>query len=448
MPRSPEHRPRRPRRWDLVLTWAVLLAPALVLAGVLVARQQTGDLEARLVRDARELLSRRHPRPVHVDAPSPGAIGDAIPAHLPSLDAAAQELAKDEPALRRTREVVAGSAPLDTLPPWTAAALQRLGPDLDALLAATRAERADFPATRDCQSLLDDGGWAGWQLAATLAGVRMRTSLAAGEPEAALRDGLDGLALGRDLAVARFLVGRMEGAEVVARLAPPMVDAIDALPGAAERRDAARRVRIVRDALPPLSRTFRDAATVSSVYMSAVLPATVLDALGPCASAVRHGGATRAALWQRLMFRDGWRGLREAQDALTAAADLPEPVRSDAFEDIARRALRQVNPLAAIAAPGHGKYARRSDAARLRLDALVLAAGAGAFRDERRRWPSSVAELAEAGELTTDEAGRLAGARLERVDDRRALSIAVPLPHADVAQPDETLAIVLRGAAR
>jgi hypothetical protein len=94
--RAPEHRARAPRRWDLVLTGAVLLAPALVLAGVLAVRQRTGDPEARLVRDARELLSRRHPRPVHVDAPSPGAIGDAIPRHLPPLDAAAKELAKDE----------------------------------------------------------------------------------------------------------------------------------------------------------------------------------------------------------------------------------------------------------------------------------------------------------------------------------------------------------------
>ena len=402
--------PRRRRRWDLVLAWTAILGPALALGCWLAVRQQVGDLEARVVRDTSELFSRSNARPVHGDAPSPGAIGDAVPRHLPPLEAAAKALAKDEAGTRRARDVVSGEAPIDALPDSFAAALDRLGPDVDALLAATRAERADFPVTKESFSPLDDGGWLGWQLAATLAGVRMRRALAAGEPASALRDGLDGLALGRDAAIARFLVGRMVGAAVVSRLSPAVAAAVDALPDAVARRDALRRLRAIRDAFPPFSRTLADDFTLMQLYAGEALPRSVRDALHPRARAIVEGASRKTAMWERLAIRDGWRGLREVEDLLVAAADRPEPERAAVAAAVKARVLRSPNPFAAIALPDFGKYARRADASNRRLDGLVLAAAAGAFQAERRRWPESVTEIVATGDLDRSEAARLAGA--------------------------------------
>lgn len=416
-----------------------------MLAAWVAARQRVGDLEARVVRDTNELFARSHPRPVHVGAASPGATGDAVARHLPPFEAAAQALAKDEAALQRTREVVSGTAPLVALPAVSAAALERLEPDLDALLRATRAERADFPATRDHFSLLEgSGGWVGWQLAATFAGVRMRLALAAGQPRRAVVDGLDGIALGRDAAIAWGLVGRMVGAAIVSRLAPPMTAAIDALPDAAARRDVLERVRALRDAIPPFSRTLADESTLTQLYVGDALPASLRAALDPRARTVMQDGLRETGWWQRLAIRDGWRELREAQDALIAAADLPEPDRSAAFAAVNARVTRSVNPFAAIGLPSYLGYARRADAATRRLDALVLAAAAGALHAERGRWPASLAEVAAAGEIDPSEAARLADVALEEMDGGRALSIRVPLPRADGEEPSD-LAFVLRG---
>ncbi len=435
---------RRPRsRWDLVLAWVVILAPALALASWLAVRQQVGDLEARLIRDTNELFVRTYPRYVHVDTALPGAIGDAVERHLPPFEAAAKAFENNADGIQRARDVVSGAAPVADLPAPFAAALARLEPDLDALLAATRAERADFPATKDFATPLDGCGWAGWQLAATFAGVRMRLSLAAGDSRSALRDGLDALALGRDAAIARGLVGRMVGAAIFARLAAPLSDAVDALPDARTRRDAPRRLRAIRDAIPRFSRTLADEITYTQLFMSDALSGSARAALDPRARAVTLVELRDTAWWQRLAIRDGWRDLRAAQDALVAAADLPDGDRAAAFAAAGARVMRSVNPYAAIALPNYTQYARRSDAAARRLDALVLAAATGAFRDDHGHWPASIAEIAAVGDVDPSEVARLAGAGFEPADGGRDLSVHVPLPPANEKEAKE-LVIVLR----
>lgn len=369
------------------------------------------------------------------------AVGDGAPGPAPC---SARRLQDDAAVLAKTREVVAGATPVAALPPSVIAALADVEPDLDALLAATRTERADLPDSLDA---VGTGGWAAtWQIAATLAGARMRMVLAAGEPRRALRDGLDALALGRDVAIARGLIGRMVGAAIVSRLAPPVSAAVDALRDPADRRDALRRLRVIRDALPPFSRTLGDEMIYTQLYMGEALSTRVRSALDPRAGAMVREGLRDTTWWTRLMVRDGWRDLRKAQDAVVAAADLPEEERTAAWKDVEARLMRLANPYAAIGLPDYGRYARRAEASVRRLDALVLAAAAGAFRDSLGRWPRSVAEIASFGAIDAEEAARLAEAELRVGPDGGGHSLIVPLPRADEKEPGD-IRLVLRGSA-
>jgi hypothetical protein len=435
---------RSPRRWDLVAAWVVILLPALTIAAALAGRQRIGDLEGRIVRDANALFSRTHPRPVHVDAPVGAAMGDLARAHLPSIAAVEKRL---EGELAKTREVVSGTSPLGALPPSVTVALAELGPELDAVLHATHAARADFP---DALDLGKDGEWIrATQHAALLAGVRMRVALAAGDPASAIRDGLDALALGRDVAIAGGLVGRMVDAAIDARLAPVVSAAVDALPTPAERRDALRRLRVLRDAVPPFSRTLADEMVLAQLAMGDALSARAESALDPRPRAVLRYGLRDAGWWTRLAIRDGWRDLREAQDELVAAADLPDAERTATWNAVAERLKKLVNPLPVISLPNYERLARRADASFVRLDAVVLAAAAGVFRDARGRWPRSVEELASAGELDPRGSARLQEVELQADPHSGSLTIVAPLPRPDDKAPGELrLTLEGRGGAR
>ena len=429
---------RRPRRWDLALAWLVILLPALTLAAILAARQRVDDLSERMVRDTNALFARTYPRPAHVDPPGPAIPGEGLARHMARIGEAAK-LHGSDPVLR---QVTSGVLPVSSLPPVIAADLERLEPALEALLGATRGERVEL--ADPCLSSGGDGGWSGLSFAASLVGVRMRLAMAAGDPERALRDGLDGLAVGRDVALGRQLVGRMAAASVVERLAPSLGEAIDRLPGAGADRDASRRLRVIRDALPPFSVTLSDEWVCTQLMIGEALPASARARLDPRARAlVERDGLKDTAFWQRFTFRDGWRDMRAAQDALVATADLPETERAAAWSRVQDRLLRQPNPVAAIAMPDFGKYARRAAASVRRLDALVLVAAAGAFRSTRGAWPGAVADLASAGELSAAEAARLGEAELE-VARGDGLAITVSLPRGDERDPAE-VRFVLRG---
>jgi hypothetical protein len=432
------------RRWDLVAAWLVILLPPLTIATALAVRQRIGDLEERIVRDANALFSRTHPRALHVDAPVGVTMGDLARPHLRSLAAAEKRLGGE---LAKAREVVSGTSPLGALPSSMTVALAELGPELDAVLHATRAARADFPDALDPG---EDGEWVhAVQLAALLAGVRMRVALAAGDPTGAVRDGLDGLALGRDVAIAGGLVGRMMGAAIDARLAAVVSTAVGALPTAAERRDALRRLRIIRDAVPPFSSSLADEMVLAQLAMGDALSERARSALDPRPRAALGDGLRDAGWWTRLAMRDGWRDLCAAQDELVAAADLPDGERAVRWTAVTERLKKVVNPLPAISLPSYERFARRADASFVRLDTVVLAAAAGVFRDARGRWPGSVEELASAGTLDPAESARLRKAELTGDRDSGSLTIVAQLPRPDDKAPRELrLRLEGRGGAR
>jgi hypothetical protein len=419
------------RRWDLRLFWILAAGPVLALGGWLAARQDVSDLQDRLVRDANALAAATWPRPVHADHATPGALGDALGGHLPPFEAESRASANDEAAREALRAVVAGERPITALPARFGLALSRLGPDLDALLAGTRAERADFPEVQDRLAPADGATWSGYGLAARLAGARVRLALAAGDLEGASRDCLDTLALGRDAAIARGIVGTLAADQIGRTAGAPCAAVLSAVPPPAARALVAR-VRGIRAALPPFS------ATVARELLEMDLAAGELlldpgDRLRLDPRLLRRVEPPDAETtgWERPVVRDGWRDRRRAAEELVRASDLPLADREARYEAVKATLGRRLNWFSTMfPVDAFARWGRRADAAALRLDALVLAGTAGLFRAERGRWPRDVAELAGAEALSSAEASRLSGATLAP-DGAGALVIRVPLPQAD-----------------
>jgi hypothetical protein len=431
--RAPEPAPPAPRRrWDLVLAWAVLVGPLLATALWLGARQRVGDLEEALVEDA-ALLVGPHQRPLHVDRAGSGTFGDAAARHLPAIRAEADARTADTAARDAARAVVAGERPLEELPRDYAAAVDRLGPDLDGLLAGTHAAAADLPAD---VAFGPAGGetWGALQLAALFVGVRARRLLAAGEPTAAVATCLDGLALARDLGYSGSLVGLVTGAAVVSRLDPPCAEAIAAAPGPV-RADAAARVRWIRGAFPTFGQVMRtEAVTMQLMAFRPILSADLRARLPREAEPHLRDGDRVASWWERLMLRDGWRSTRASYAALTRAAEAKQG-RREAMRRVGLDAtVRWLNPLAAIAMPDFSRYGERHDAALLRLDALLLVAAAADARARTGKWPDEVDDLAEDA-LTPAEAERLSGVALEE-GAGGTLTLELPLPVGKDGDPE------------
>lgn len=444
---SPPPAPR-PRRADLGVFVAVLLGPALFLAASAALRQRVGDLEERLVRDAGTALEAPRLRPVHVDRPRPGSLGDALAPHLPPIEAEARAGGDDQGTADKDqlRAVVAGDAPLAALPSRFAVALGRLRPDLDAVLEGTHAERADLGESAEASMPAKGATWEGYQLAALLAGVEVRRALAGGDATRAAAVCLDALALGRDAALTGGLVGRMVQVAITSRLAPACAAALEDLPPAEARR-ALGRLRIVRDALPPFSTTLREEhVTAQLIIYGPLLPERARARLGPRSLAIVATGERAQRPWQRLVTRDSWRATRRVMDDLVAVADL-EPEAFDAAEKrVMKGARKRLNPLTSIAMPTYAKYARRAEVSLRRMDAIALAVGAAVWRAERGAWPRSPGVLASAGLVTPEEAHRTATARLEPAAGGRALEVSLPLPQGD--REKDPASVTLRVEAR
>lgn len=435
---GPPDAPRRgARRWDLVAAWAVILGPALGIAVWLGLRQRVGDLEERLVRDANATFSRSFERPVHVDRALPGAFGDAVARHLPSIQAWSDEVKGDEAAREAARAVVDGTAPHGRLPRAYADGLARLAEPLDGLLAGTRAERADLPLAKEGWRPCDGADWSGYETAALLAGLAIRRSLAAGDAAGAAERCLDGLALGRDAAITGGLLGHMTGVAIVKRLWVPCGEAILRLE-APVREAASGRVRTIRDAFPGVAEMLRvEFLGTELMVQRSILSPTARDSLVPRALGRAAEGKEYAG-WERLFARDAWRGLRATMDAMLRVAASQE---GDGLEEGLRSAAavteRQINPLAAIAIPAYGRYGRRAEGCVRQLDALVVGAAALGFRERQGRWPRTVAGLAAESGLEPGEVARATGLRLVAAGDGRPLEVRLGLPSGDEAQPTE-----------
>lgn len=400
--------PARARRWDLVLAGCLVAGPALALLVWLAARQQVGNLEERLVRDANAVFTATFPRPVHADAVLPGSAGVAVAAHLARFEAVAEADDAADVERKAVRAFVAGEAA--ALPARYAAQLEALGSALDALLASSRSERAALDAGRDPFAEAEGKPWKGYQLAALLAGVRVRLALREGDRAAALADCLDGLGVARDAALAGGLVGHMVGAVGAARLTAPCAAVLERST-AAELADAVTRLRVVRDAFPPFSATLREEAIAVQLAGGALLVDAGIRARLPARARAGTGaveGADAAHAWyERLLLRDAWRVSRAALDALVAAADLPDAEREAAFGAVKADLARRLNfVVAALPVDSYLKFARRAENLRRRLDALAVAAAARRYRLEHGAWPGSLDDLRAAGLLSSEEVSR------------------------------------------
>jgi hypothetical protein len=442
--RAPPAAPRR--RPDLWAFWLVAAGPALGLALWAAPRQDVAALQDELVRDANALAAATYPRPVHADRPVPGTLGEALRVHLPPFEAEARASADDSPAREALRAVVAGERPVTAIPARFGAALARLGPDLDALLAGTRAERADFPEAADRMLPADGATWGAYAFAARLAGARIRLGVAAGDLEGATRDCLDALALARDAAIVRGLLGMITAEGVVRTVGPPCAEAASRLP-AGRAAALAGRVRAMRAALPPYS------AVVARelVEMELIASAVLLDPddrrrLDPRIARQLSEAVAAPAWWERPVIRDGWRDRRRAGEAIVRASDLPLEAREARYALVKASLSRRLDWFSTMfPVDAYARWGRRADALALRLDALVLAAEASRHRAGRGRWPASVAELAAAGALSPAEAARLGAATLAP-EGARALVIRLPLPQGD--REKDPAEVTLRAAAR
>jgi hypothetical protein len=91
---------------------------------------------------------------------------------------------------------------------------------------------------------------------------------------------------------------------MISRLAPPLVETLEELRGAAAHRDAAHRLRVIPDAMPPFSRTLADDAILVQLLLGDALPASTRAALDPRARALVERDGMRWAWWQRT--GEGW----------------------------------------------------------------------------------------------------------------------------------------------
>jgi hypothetical protein len=385
------------------------------------------------VRDANATFTARHLRPVQVDPASPGAFGDAVARHLPPIQAESNALKDAGLTPDIARAVVAGERPLSDVPAPFARALARLEPHLHALLIGTHAERADLPPTRDAFIPCDGTDWTGYQFAALLAGLIARRDLSAGDAAGATAVCLDGLALGRDAAISAGLVGQMVGSAIVARLTPACAAALAALDPVA-RQAATERVRAIRDQFPPVEEMFRvDFLSGEVLTYGPAMDSGARSRLAREVLPHLRAGEHAVGFWNRLVIRDAWRGTRATWDALIRIARLNRGVARDAgFLAVDADALRRTNPLVAmLPVKAYAKYARRADAAVLRLDGLAASAAAVTHRERKGAWPTSMAELTSARLVSSAETERCADTTFTVREGGRVLELRLRLPTVD-----------------
>jgi hypothetical protein len=176
----------------------------------------------------------------------------------------------------------------------------------------------------------------------------------------------------------------------------------------------------------------RGEGVAMQLLMAPTLAQKVLERVPARGRAIAADGEPDPSWWERLLYRDAWRTMREGLDRTVAASDLPEPDREEAFEEAERMLERRLSFMAHIVVPVRSqlKFVRRMENVRRRLDALVLVAAARSFRAERGAWPRGVAELRGARLLDAAEAAR-AEAELEGRGDGLALRASLLRPGPD-----------------
>lgn len=396
---------RRLRPFTIV---AILAALAVGALGAVAARfLWVSDLEEELVREANRTIGAQHPRPLHVDVAAPGSFADALARHLPPLEGEARRWFDRKDLLEHLRAAGAGTEPLEALPPEYAETLAAVRTDLRGLLEGTHAARAELAVGSDPFMPAGAATWSGYQFAARLVAVEVRSALAAGKRDEAVELCLDGLALGRDAAVAGGLIGRMVHGATATILLPACAATLGT---SAAPREVQARLRSVRDAVPAFESTVREESAAMQLLMfGQQLSAEHRAQLRPRPAALatsEEPARWLGALTRRIAWRDIARSYAELAEAIALRGD----ARRSALSSFDQRWSSTWNPGMkpfATNGPDFLRYALRDEAAVLRLDLLVCAGAAKVYQTAAAAWPARLDDLVRAGLLRGDEAERL-----------------------------------------
>ena len=412
----------------------------LVIVGVPARLLWVRDLEVNLVRLANETLGAPHPRPVHVGTSVPGSFAEAIAAHLPALADEAKKWTDREDLLERLRAVGTGAEPIEALPPDYERSLATVGADLRGLLAGTHAELADLALDED-PMLFEGASWVGYLFAARLVTIEVRVAFAEKRREEATELCLDGLALGRDAAVAGGLIGRMirsSGTEI-------LVPACGATLGTTDAGDLLPRLRILRDAVPVFETVVPEVSASEQLLLYGWQLSPQRRARLRPRAAIRASSVNPSGEWlDSALRRMAWRDVARAYVELEEAVALRGEERRTALLAFERRWSASWNPaMKELAAFGLGfaRYSLQEEATVLRLDLLVCAAAARAHRRASTRWPAGLDDLVAAGLLRRDEAERLRDVELVP-EPGGGLTLRLQLPEIEGSER-ETVSLTL-----
>jgi hypothetical protein len=405
------------------------------------------DLPERLVEDAGALSGGRGQRPLHVPEAEPGTLADGLALHLPPFEAAYRETTEAERSA--LREVLAGTRPAGQVPPRLRTQLLSLESHLSGVLRATRTASPALAGSEDGRQPCPAATWRAFDHAVRLAALRARSALDTGRAEEALRDTLDGVALGLEATSGDAVMGRVFAGAAFSAHSAVLAETLATL-NARARSDAVERVRAVRDAVPAFAVTVRrDLLEAKLLAVGSDLSTTQLTRLPPRLQALaRSARAPRpdeSSVLQRAMCRLADRRL----PALLAALALSGAARDEAL----RATERSWSPLRVadrylvdpfmVRPTEWGMHASLAETSLLRLDLAVMAAAATTWREDRGAWPTAVAELVGAGLLTRAEGERLAEARVEP-GPGGAFLLALPLPRSTPDWPEEATVTLRR----
>lgn len=364
------------RRWDLLVFAAILAAPLVFGLLVLGARRASPADHTALVDRVLAQASRTYPRDLHAGPAQPGSFGDALAPVLDGLHESQERLGEDE---RELWNMLAAGGSVTT--PNIEAELQATQEAVGALRNATRRKLGDPP--HDLGHLGDPSHpWQAWGLDALQHGASSALihgwrQLRDGAPAEALSTCLDVLAIGRDTALGTALLGRAIS-NGIQHTAAPLCAAALARVDTARRRQAAEALRTIRAGLPP----WRDTIREESVNFQLLFLAQALSEEHRAALPERAQKLARTELdrpdrdaWlAAIVVPDAWREIVASHQDAEHAVELPSDARSAAFEAIADRSKRSVNPLPFIGHLHYERYVHRDEVVHEMLLALEEAA--------------------------------------------------------------------------
>jgi hypothetical protein len=379
---------------------------------------RTDPLIERLVSESNAFEGAVHSRPAHVIPPAPGTFAQAVQPLLPEIfklpepepDTVSRPVGDDEVASEawsraftalheRCREVAAGLAPLETIPPPCRGELEEGRELMRRVLAATHAEKGGLPAGAGSLSRTDSyyhpSGMHALGRMVQLAALESRMLVAAGHPEQAVDTCLDALALSRELSLGGGLHGGMLSASAQELVYRPCATALDAA-SVERKRQALEQLARLWEGQPPHSSLLREESVFHQLatFGQDFLPPEAVSRLPRAARALveYRGGWVYfpSRIGHPLLRQYLWRRNVALFDAIARKADLPPAERQRAFANLdADHALLADHPGAVSALKYHRELVAL-DVQRLQAAVLIALVQVDIARAEQGRWPATL----------------------------------------------------------